>query len=76
MRNPRTKLVRLAGFRDKINNNIVERLQGTIREWDKVMRGYQRDETAQILIDGLKAYYNFIRSHMSLNGKTPAEKLK
>jgi len=28
----------------------------------------------RVLMDDLKIYYNFIRPHMSLNGKTPAEK--
>lgn len=25
------------------------------------------------MIDGMRIYYNFIRSHMALDGKTPAE---
>lgn len=25
------------------------------------------------IIDGFRIYYNFIRPHMALNGKTPAE---
>ena len=73
LKNPRTKHIRLASLRNKISNNLVERLQGTIRERDKVMRGFDTDETAQILIEGLRAYYNFIRPHMGLNGLTPAE---
>ncbi|MDI6904516.1 MAG: integrase core domain-containing protein [Candidatus Bathyarchaeia archaeon] len=60
-------------FTDPVNNNIVERLQGTIRERDKVMRGMDGEITGQDLINGLRIYYNFIRPHMSLNGKTPAE---
>lgn len=31
------------------------------------------EDTAQLLIEGLRIYYNFIRPHMALNGKTPAE---
>jgi len=60
-------------FTDEVNNNIVERLQGTIRERDKVRRGMDGQITGQDLIIGLRIYYNFIRPHMSLNGKTPAE---
>ncbi len=37
------------------------------------MRGSDDDLTAQELIHGLRVYYNFIRPHMALNGKTPAE---
>lgn len=37
------------------------------------MRGMQNKDTAQELIDGFRNYYNFIRPHQALNGKTPAE---
>ena len=37
------------------------------------MRGLDHDESAQMLIDGKRFYYNFIRPHMALNDKTPAE---
>jgi len=55
---------------------MVERLHGTIRERNKVMRGLEDEPTAQTIIDGFRIYYNFIRPHMALNGKTPAEKEK
>jgi hypothetical protein len=31
-------------------------------------------ETAQTMMDGMRIYYNFMRSHSALNGKTPAQK--
>lgn len=71
MRNPRTRHIRSAGIRSRENNNNVERLQGTVRERNKVMRGLKNPETP--ITDGFQIYYNFIRSHMSLDGKTPAE---
>lgn len=37
------------------------------------MRGLDDEESAQLMIDGQRIYYNFIRPHMGLNGKTPAE---
>ena len=37
------------------------------------MRGMKGDETAEELIEGFRTYYNFIRPHMSLDGKTPAK---
>ena len=37
------------------------------------MRGMKGDDTAEELMNGFRAYYNFIRPHMSLDGKTPAE---
>lgn len=73
LRNPRTKHIRKPRFIDRTNNNIVERLQGTIRKREKVMRGLKTERTAKAMIEGYRAYYNFIRPHQSLNGKTPAE---
>lgn len=40
------------------------------------MRALKGMETGQTIIDGLRAYYNFIRPHMTLNGKTPAQQAK
>jgi len=53
---------------------MVERLHGTIRQRNKVMRGLDEESTAQTMMDGMRIYYNFIRPHTALEGKTPAEK--
>ena len=53
---------------------MVERLNVTIRERNKVMRGLEDEPTAQTIIDRFRICYNFIRKHQSLNGKTPAQK--
>jgi len=55
------------------NNNVVERYHGTVRERDKTMRGLKTKRTAQIFHNGVKDYYNFIRPHQGLDGKTPSE---
>lgn len=73
LRNPRTKHIRKPRFIDRTNNNIVERMQGSIREREKVMRGIKSEKTAKTMIEGYRAYYNFIRPHQALNGKTPAQ---
>jgi len=52
-------------------NNVLERMHGTIREREKVTRGLKVDETPIIPMNQI--YYNFIRPHEGLNGKTPAE---
>jgi len=59
--------VRLSG---DLTTNLIERLQGTLRERDKVLRGLKKDESPIIKL--MQAYYNFIRNHQTL-GETPAE---
>ncbi|MEM3637604.1 MAG: integrase core domain-containing protein [Conexivisphaerales archaeon] len=54
-------------------NQNLERIHSTIREKEKVTRGMDRVETAQILADGMRISYNFVRPHIGLNGKTPAQ---
>ena len=51
---------------------MVERLNGTMREREKVMRGMQTKESAQKIIEAMRIHYNFCREHSKL-GKTPAE---
>ncbi len=68
-----TKHVQSQGIRAEVNNNLSERLQGTIRARAKVMRGLKRQDTAQLIMDGWMVYYNFFRPHESLRDRTPAE---
>lgn len=52
-------------------NNKVERLNGTLRKRQKVARGLKKPTGP--LTRGHAAYYNLIRPHQALGGKTPAE---
>ena len=54
----------------KFDNNLVERLQGTIRDRNKTQRGLENEDS--VFIKGHQLYYNFIRPHEGLNGYTPA----
>lgn len=54
-----------------MNNNKMERLNGEFRDREKVTRGLKKDDSP--LIDGYQLYHNFIRPHMALDGKTPAD---
>jgi len=72
LRKPRTEHVRNIRLAGEVNNNLIERLQGTRRERDKVLRGMKVEHTP--IIEGFDIYYNFIRPHMSLNGETPAKR--
>ena len=57
----------------KPNNNIIERMQGTIKERTKVMRDLKSSESAQLLLDGFLVNYNYFRPHETI-GTTPANK--
>ncbi len=70
------KHIQSGGIRAEVNSNLSERLQGTIRRRSKVMRGMQRKDTAQLVMDGWTIYYNHFRPHEALRGKTPAEAAK
>jgi len=55
-------------------NYKVERFHNTLRERTKIMRGFHGCITsAQTLMKGMEIYYNWIRNHQALEGKTPSE---
>lgn len=54
------------------NNNKMERLNGEFRDREKVMRGVKKMDS--VMFDGYQMYHNYLRPHMALDGKTPAEK--
>ena len=49
----------------------MERINGEIRDREKTMRGLKtkRHQFSR----AIKLFHNYIRPHMALNGKTPAE---
>lgn len=55
------------------NNNRIERMNGTQRERIKVQRGWKSMETKTP--EGMKIHYNFVRPHMALQDRTPAQKI-
>jgi hypothetical protein len=69
----RPELVQRAGIRARETNNIVERLHGTLKDRTKSMRGLKAFESTKLLLEGYSVYYNCIRPHQSLGGKTPAQ---
>ncbi|MFI5450090.1 MAG: hypothetical protein ACHQ03_10065 [Candidatus Bathyarchaeia archaeon] len=46
-------------------------MNGEIRDREKVVRGVKKEDGP--LITGLQIYHNFVRPHMGLNGRTPAD---
>ena len=58
---------------EKAKNTRIERLNGTIRQREKVMRGMYNAGTAKDLMRAFQIHYNFIRPNMALENKTPAQ---
>jgi transposase-like protein len=54
----------------------IERFQGTLKERTKVMKAFRDIETLIPFTEGFLVYYNFLKPHEALDGKTPAEKAK
>ena len=67
----RTLHLRNITFKGEHTNNKMERLNGEIRDREKVMRSLKNDDTP--ILTGYQLFHNYIRPHMGLDGKTPAE---
>ena len=70
---PKTKHLHSEGLRAEVNNNLSERMQGIIRERDKVLRAMKTRETGQNYLDGWSVDYNVFRPHIGLGERTPAQ---
>jgi transposase-like protein len=68
-----SKHIRVVRFGDN-RNNIIERIQGTIRERVKVMRGFHNPQSAELILNLFVIWYNFLRVHQGI-GTIPAEKV-
>jgi putative transposase len=63
-----TRHIRLQG---DMNNNKMERMNGEVRDREKVMRGLKKVDTP--ILKGYQIFHNYVRPHEGLDGKTPAE---
>jgi len=71
-RRPQAKHVEHATWKGQANDNRkMERLNGEIRDREKVMRSLKREDTP--ILTGYVTYHNYVRPHEALNGKTPAD---
>lgn len=61
--------IRLGG---EVHNNKMERMNGEVRDREKVMRGLKIVDSP--VLKGYQLYHNFVRPHEGLNGATPAER--
>lgn len=69
--NPQSKHINAIKLNGDKNNNKMERINGEIRDREKVMRGLKSTDTP--IIAGYQIFHNYMRPHEALNGKTPAE---
>jgi putative transposase len=58
------------------STNKIERFHETLKERTKVMKAFKDIETLIPFAEGFLIYYNYLKPHEALNGKTPAEKAK
>lgn len=70
---PQTIHVRHIHIKGDKNNNLMERLNGEIRDREKVMRGIKNENSP--VISGYQIYHNYVRPHMGLDGDTPADRV-
>jgi hypothetical protein len=71
LRKPRTEHIRHIKIQGDMNNNKMERLNGEIRDREKVMRGLKTRDTP--ILKGYQIFHNYVREHEGLDDKTPAE---
>ncbi len=63
--------IRQITLKGQHNNNKMERLNGEIRDREKVTRNLKKPDSP--ILTGLQIYHNFVRPHMALKGRTPAD---
>lgn len=66
----KVKFTSIKGHRKEINNNAIENLNSSVKEFHKVRRGVKEVQTYQ---DGFKTFHNYIRKSAKQK-LTPAEK--
>jgi len=71
LKGPRTEHVQHITLRGDHNNNKMERMNGEVRDREKVLRGLKKEDSS--MLSGYQLFHNYVRPHESLDGKTPAE---
>jgi transposase-like protein len=68
----RTKHVQDIRMDGTVHNNKMERMNGEIRDREKVTRNLKKMDTP--ILTGMQIFHNYVRPHMALDGQTPADK--
>jgi putative transposase len=71
LKGPRTEHIQHITLRGDHNNNKMERMNGEVRDREKIMRGLKNTDST--ILKGYQLFHNYIRVHEGLEGKTPAE---
>jgi len=71
-----TEHVQSSPFAGKESTSQIERFHSTLKERTKVMKAFRNVDSLIQFTDGFLVYYNFLKPHHSLYGKTPAEAAK
>ena len=67
----RTEHIRDIRMNGEVHNNKMERMNGELRDRERCMRTLEKPDTP--ILTGMQIFHNYIRPHMALKGKTPAE---
>jgi len=67
----RPEHIREISFDGVRHNNKMERMNDEIRDREKVTRNLKKIDTP--ILTGQQIFHNYVRPHMALEGKTPAE---
>jgi len=67
----RTEHIRDIRFDGVVHNNKMERMNGELRDRERVMRTLEKADTP--ILAGMQIYHNYVRPHEGLNGRTPSE---
>ena len=73
LKTPRIQNVRSISIGHQGLNSKVERLNGTMRDRETVMRGLDNAEAAQGIVRRYEDSLQFHKTHQALKGQTPAE---
>lgn len=60
-------------FDNDISNDLIESFNKAFKFWRKKTKGFKCYDSANSLISNFIFYYNFIKTHSSLNNLTPAQ---
>jgi transposase-like protein len=72
-KNEKVTHIRHIHFKGDKNTNKMERLNGEIRDREKVMRSLKKENSP--ILTGMQIHHNYIRTHMALNNDTPADRV-